>query len=721
MRNLRKALVMVMAMVMALMTSLTAFAAGTTTDGYENKDVKVTISSDDLIKGHKFVAYQIFKGTQEDGKGDPSVVPGNHLGNVEWGSGIDLNATSQVKIVGSDGKEQEVTKTFLEELKELVLDGKNGADGTTPFADIIELDTEKPAYAENALRVSEKIESLWKADGYKGTVNTSDENAYEYSPEFQRFMDDFARIAARYVKNGKELQTLGDTTNEKTFYLPSGYYLIVDETSEADLTNKDGEIVGVTNVAVFQPTLNIEIRLKTDKPSLDKHIEVDKNVTTVDREDNEVVETQKETTDYNNAAIGDTVNFLVTSEVPDMTHYHTYKFVVNDLLSEGFDYKKDSVEIKVGEITLKGDEFDVITVNAEGYQKLSNDKKALYGLTDNTFTGDYARGTYIRIIFKDFYEKYLEHKGEAIEVRYSATVNERAKIGDTGNPNEAKLQYWRNPDIREEGIPNDDFKPDEPKGETPWEVTLTYITALKLTKIDGENPERADAGLAGAEFSITGEKLNRAKTVGYVYQKVEKGATGTYYKLKDGTYTTTAPTDDTMDLYESSDMYEKVEIKNEVTECEEVNFGIEVDGNGVLSLTGLSEGEYIFKEIKAPYGYNLLKDPIKVIITWEAPEKAEGEDSAPTDACTWTAKYGWWKEDPTREGEHLFDPIGILTFNAEDGIVGGFAFDVANYTGALLPRTGGIGTTIFYVVGCALVVVAGVLLVLKRRANAKED
>ena len=41
-----------------------------------------------------------------------------------------------------------------------------------------------------------------------------------------------------------------------------------------------------------------------------------------------------------------------------------------------------------------------------------------------------------------------------------------------------------------------------------------------------------------------------------------------------------------------------------------------------------------------------------------------------------------------------------------------------NQTGAELPSTGGMGTTIFYVVGAVLVIGAGVLLVTRRRMNA---
>ena len=43
--------------------------------------------------------------------------------------------------------------------------------------------------------------------------------------------------------------------------------------------------------------------------------------------------------------------------------------------------------------------------------------------------------------------------------------------------------------------------------------------------------------------------------------------------------------------------------------------------------------------------------------------------------------------------------------------------EIENNSGTVLPSTGGIGTTIFYVVGSILVVAAGVLLITKKRMN----
>ena len=47
------------------------------------------------------------------------------------------------------------------------------------------------------------------------------------------------------------------------------------------------------------------------------------------------------------------------------------------------------------------------------------------------------------------------------------------------------------------------------------------------------------------------------------------------------------------------------------------------------------------------------------------------------------------------------------------------AVSIVNEKGVELPSTGGIGTTIFYIIGAILVIGAGVVLVTRRRMNAK--
>ena len=103
------------------------------------------------------------------------------------------------------------------------------------------------------------------------------------------------------------------------------------------------------------------------------------------------------------------------------------------------------------------------------------------------------------------------------------------------------------------------------------------------------------------------------------------------------------------------------------------------DVNGAASFEGLADGTYYLVETKAPAGYNQLDKPVKV-------EVHVGENNAPVTSET------------------------QLTVTAK----------VENQAGTLLPSTGGMGTTIFYVLGAVLVVGAGVLLVTKKRMSQSE-
>ena len=166
---------------------------------------------------------------------------------------------------------------------------------------------------------------------------------------------------------------------------------------------------------------------------------------------------------------------------------------------------------------------------------------------------------------------------------------------------------------------------------------------------------------------------------------------GEYWKLKDGSYTKDDPAAEGMDTskYESTTTKYAKKVETQVIEkAEEVKYTAEVGADGVLRFEGLAAGDYVITEIKAPDGYNKLDTPINVTINWAAPAEGTGTN------CTWTS-----------EGREVVD--GVIQV------------PVLNNTGSLLPSTGGIGTTIFYVVGGILVIGAGILLVTKRRMKAQ--
>ncbi len=124
----------------------------------------------------------------------------------------------------------------------------------------------------------------------------------------------------------------------------------------------------------------------------------------------------------------------------------------------------------------------------------------------------------------------------------------------------------------------------------------------------------------------------------------------------------------------------------EVTRKETTNSGT------TFEFLGLDDGKYKLTETQTPTGYNSI-DPIEFTITAE--HEIESDDPALTS---------------------LLGAGGAeFTMSLASGSI---SSNVVNQSGATLPETGGIGTTIFYVLGAILVLGGGVLLVTRRRMAA---
>ena len=107
--------------------------------------------------------------------------------------------------------------------------------------------------------------------------------------------------------------------------------------------------------------------------------------------------------------------------------------------------------------------------------------------------------------------------------------------------------------------------------------------------------------------------------------------------------------------------------------------------DGKITFTGLAAGEYTITELNTLDGYNLLTSPIKLTIAFDG--------TALSGKFTYTSTGAVVQETPQ---------------NTEEGVV---KLTVENSKGTVLPSTGGIGTTIFYVVGSILVLAAAGLLI----------
>lgn len=443
----------------------------------------------------------------------------------------------------------------------------------------------------------------------------------------------FGRLVAANltaIKAGTSVQSAaGDIYEYAIDVIGDGYYIVMESSEVAadDAATK----------YILQVLGDVSISAKADAPTLDKKI----------LEDGQKVE-------LNEVFVGDVVNYVLSSKVPKMDGYNKYFFVINDTMSKGLTFNGD-VAVKIGGNALTaGTDYVVESEEIE-------------------------EGTAIRIIFKNFIARKAQ-AGQAIEVTYSATLNEQANIGEIGNPNTANLIYSNNPN--EDGI-GEPEKPDVPGtndddviGKTPDSTVVTYTSGIKLIKVDSEGNT-----LTGAKFKIEGV----AEKVVIISEKIfRESENGTFYRLVDGIYTEVAPTEQTKDKYDDPEnKYEEITVVTKDTVKTDIVTEAWVDANGVITFAGLGEGEFTITEIEAPEGYNKLTQPINIVINFD-------ENGTPK----WTA---------TRNGTEM----------ELDGNL--FVFQVENKAGATLPTTGGIGTKIFYIMGAVLVVGAAVVLIAKKR------
>lgn len=453
--------------------------------------------------------------------------------------------------------------------------------------------------------------------------------------------------------------------------LDQGYYLIAETTkgTGADATADAYSLVMLDTAGQE----SIEVATKEERPTLDKKIVDDDNaIQDGSGNDIDIAENGKS----NNMSVGSKVQFELIATIPENAEQYDYYYCIfGDTLSPGLTFTSEGLTVKYGD----GVTFNDTLVENTGYK---------------LHTGANADG-------KTFQVALLNAKslaGKTVKVTYWAELNEEAVVGDGGNTNTATLQYSNDPytnyngtDDNGDGKPDDPNDPNVPIGETPSQVTTTYTTGIKILKTDGTN------ALKGAEFKITGNNVVVTLVSSTTFLENNEG---NYYKLKDGTYTTVVPDGNNDDSYESTTVkYKKTIIFEEKGDLQiPTDVQAVVADDGTLYFNGLGEGEYTITEIQPPPGYNKIED-LTVVISWDP------------DAVS---PNNMWSATVTSSTGN-----GTLTYTEEEN-VGILPLEVVNQAGSELPSTGGMGTTLFYIVGGALVLIAVVLLITKKRMKTEE-
>lgn len=251
-------------------------------------------------------------------------------------------------------------------------------------------------------------------------------------------------------------------------------------------------------------------------------------------------------------------------------------------------------------------------------------------------------------------------------ITYSATLNENADIGLNGNENTAYLEFSNDPNG--DGL-----------GRTAEDTVIVFTYGLDGTKVDGET----QAALQNAQFVL----LNGAKSEAAM---VENGKVTGWVKVDSEAA--------------AGDVQMPGTYEEWVERYGDQNVILTSAADGTFKIAGLDDGTYFLREIQAPNGYNLLEDDVKLVITADTANGQDWNSGIATDALRGLTIA-------VNDGEPQ-------PGNTETGIV---EVTVENKQGATLPETGGMGTTLFYIIGGLLVVGAGILLVVRIRMKAHNE
>ena len=646
----------ILALVVAALMIVASMSVAFAVDHADNDTHSVTITPNNTVTPHTYQAYQIFKGVRE------------------------------------------------------------GAVSET--ADITNLDAVKL----NSIQWGDNVDGAKFLTALKASADLKTGDAFDFAD--CQDAADVAAVLATYASDDAKMRAvaalIGDSTKQilkgepkeanasagaavTISGLADGYYFFQDKA-----TTQDGQS-GSYSRFMLRVVGDTQITAKDVLPDITKAIRK-QNGQTVEK------------VNLSNENIGDEVEYEIDGIVPNMDGYKTYWYEIQDTMESGLTFN-DNIVVKIGDDTLT----EVVKIDGKYYAKADVEENG-QPKSDATETKTKAyvvtKGT--APTFSIYFVNFIQYNnttdiGKPITVTYSATINQDAEItatdADISNDNTVKLVYSNNPN-QSNGGDNEEPDSTNPKGEGPEHKVRTYVAAIELTKVDGQDTTKK---LAGANFTLTGETVNVTIANNEMFVV---DATGTYYLLKDGTYTETeagsivdGKTVSADDYVSTQIKYKKITVVTKDYNTSATDIAAATSGaTGLVNFTGLGEGLYTVTETKAPVGYNLLAHPIYVYVKFVEDADGKGHfaayqylgdsSSAPTVSATETfSDTAKWKSLSATKTDNKFH----------------FDFTVENNSGTTLPSTGGMGTTLFYIGGSILVLAAVILLITKRRMSANND
>lgn len=518
--------------------------------------------------------------------------------------------------------------------------------------------------------------------------------------QFRYFVEDLKdAIRAKKIDGDLiEVATPSDKNSIKVTGLSWGYYVVDEVTTGDDVSNgqpnntdvtPDGHVgasdgIHYASSLVLVNTVNNEvtITLKSDMPEIKKKIQED---------DNQDAVGNKGWNDIADFQIGQTVPYQNDVTIPDMNGYEQYYFAIEDRMDPALTFHADKSKIKItltkGDKTykVKDNEYHLTAFGANSSAKVDEiTEKANFKTDESTFGVEF---TDIKaIIDREFNNKNAKNENDYSDmnfhIEYEATLNDKASenTGRPGFENDVRLIFSNNPDVSGKGE----------RGKTPWDTVVAFTYRLNGNKVNTNN-----FALEGAKFRIYTDEAMKNEVI---------------VKKKDATTTATKTTSD-VNMKQGDEPGEsnptgaagktdnvegtnksKAAGTNEYIVVDEDSAkdvqGVDIvsDAEGNFSIVGLDSGTYYLKEVAAPTGYRLLKDPVK--ITVNATMNADRNHYIKGDGATDKALKSIDGKADLTEFYHQIFKTGSSDLKA-DAEAGSLEVTVVNETMEKLPVTGG--------------------------------